>query len=161
MQTTASLARPLHPIVLGGLACGTCDITAAIIVYGLLRGRTAVWVLQTVASGLLGMDAFQGGLATGALGLLCHFFIAFGAATVYYLASRKLEPLTTKPFIFGPLYGIAVYWFMNLIVVPLSAFPFKLTRELKWTLIGVTIHIFCVGLPIALANRKNTLLSEG
>ena len=153
MQTTASLARPMHPIVLGGLACGTCDITAACIVYGLMRGRAALWVLQTVASGWLGMDAFQGGIATGALGLLSHYFIAFCAATVYYLASRQFKSLTTQPFVFGPLYGIAVYWFMNLVVVPLSAFPFKLTHELKWTLIGMTIHIFCVGTPIALANR--------
>ena len=53
----------------------------------------------------------------------------------------------------GVLYGIAVYFFMNRVVVPLSAatkFPFSL----KMMLIGVVIHIFCVGLPISMNIRK-------
>jgi hypothetical protein len=53
----------------------------------------------------------------------------------------------------GALYGIGVYFFMNRIVVPLSAaakFPFSV----KMMVIGVVIHIFCVGLPIALATRR-------
>ena len=153
MQRTSSLARPIHPIVLGGLACGTLDISTATVVYGLMRGKSAIWVLQTVASGLLGMDAFQGGIATAALGLLLHFFIAFNASAVYYAASRKLKWLVDYAIVFGPLYGIAVYFFMNRIVVPLSAFPFKLSHDPRVMLTGLTIHIFCVGLPIALANR--------
>jgi len=42
---------------------------------------------------------------------------------------------------------------MNRIVVSLSVaakFPFSL----KMMLIGVVIHIFCVGLPVALAARR-------
>jgi hypothetical protein len=53
----------------------------------------------------------------------------------------------------GIFYGIAVYFFMNRIVVPLSAarhHPFSL----KMMLIGVVIHIFCVGLPISLLVRR-------
>jgi hypothetical protein len=56
-------------------------------------------------------------------------------------------------FLFGPLYGIAVYFFMNRVVVQLSAatkYPFSL----KMMLIGLVIHIFCVGTPIALAARR-------
>jgi hypothetical protein len=53
----------------------------------------------------------------------------------------------------GALYGVIVYFFMNRVVVPLSAahkFPFSL----KMMIIGVTIHIFCVGLPIAIVARR-------
>jgi hypothetical protein len=53
----------------------------------------------------------------------------------------------------GALYGVAVYFFMNRVVVPLSAavkFPFSF----KMMAIGVVIHIFCVGLPISLAARR-------
>jgi hypothetical protein len=42
---------------------------------------------------------------------------------------------------------------MNRVVVPLSAatkFPFSF----KMMVIGIVIHIFCVGLPIALAARR-------
>jgi hypothetical protein len=48
---------------------------------------------------------------------------------------------------------VIVYFFMNRVVVPLSAahkFPFSL----KMMIIGVTIHIFCVGLPIAIVARR-------
>jgi hypothetical protein len=140
-------------IVLGSLLCGTMDITAAIVFYALLRGKTATWLLQTVASGLLGEDAYTGNVATAALGLLCHFTIATGAAAVYYLASRNFNFLVQRFILFGAIYGIAVFWFMQLIVVPLSAFPHKSSYTIKSLITGLTIHIFCVGLPIAIANR--------
>ena len=110
-------------------------------------------LLQGIAAGLLGNRSFAGGLATAALGLACHFFIAFSAAAVYVWLSRWLTFLAKHPAISGVLYGIAVYFFMNRVVVQLSAarkYPF--TLELM--LIGVTIHIFCVGLPIAFATRR-------
>jgi len=53
----------------------------------------------------------------------------------------------------GVLYGIAVYFFMNRVVVRLSAatkYPFSI----KMMLIGVIIHIFCVGIPISLTIRQ-------
>jgi uncharacterized membrane protein YagU involved in acid resistance len=53
----------------------------------------------------------------------------------------------------GALYGIAVYFFMQYVTVPLSAArrsPFSL----KFMIIGILIHIFCVGLPIAIAARR-------
>jgi hypothetical protein len=46
-----------------------------------------------------------------------------------------------------------VYFFMSRVVVPLSnarRSPFSL----KMMIIGIVIHIFCVGLPIATAIRK-------
>ena len=142
----------LRPIFWGGLMCGILDITAAFVVYGFFGARP-IPILQGIAAGLLGPRSFDGGLATAALGLLCHFVIAFGAATVYNLVAQGMPVLRTNALLFGPLYGVAVYFFMNRVVVPLSAahkFPFSL----RGMLIGVTIHIFCVGLPIALAARK-------
>jgi hypothetical protein len=153
VKTNSSVDRPWLGALVGGLCAGALDISAAIVVYGLMRGGSATSVLQSVASGWLGMKAFDGDGATAALGLFFQFFIALTAATVYHVASRKLKWLVHHAFIFGPLYGIAVYYFMNLIVVPLSAFPFKLSRTPGNMLTGLTIHIFCVGLPIALANR--------
>ncbi len=139
-------------VIWGGFACGVLDITAALVVYGYL-GLKPVRLLQGIASGLLGPKAFDGGLATALLGLLCHFFIAFGAATVYFVASRAIRPLIQHAVVSGVLYGVAVYFFMNRIVVPLSAAA-KRPFSLKLMIVGVVIHIFCVGLPISLSVRR-------
>ena len=139
-------------VLSAGFACGVLDITAALVVYGYL-GAKPVRLLQGIASGLLGPKAFDGGLATALLGLLCHFVIAFGAATVYFEASRGIRVLVDQAVIFGALYGVTVYFFMNRIVVPLSAAA-KRPFSLKLMIIGVVIHIFCVGLPISLSVRR-------
>lgn len=137
----------------GGLIAGTMDITAACITSSLLRGVSPLRLLRYIAGGLLGPEAFKGGLGIAALGLGLHFVIATGAATVYYLASRKLVFLVQRPVICGLLYGIAVWCFMNLIVLPLSALP-KSPFTLTGVLIGVTTLMFCIGLPIALIVRR-------
>lgn len=141
-------------ILWGGLICGLMDITAACIFYGVLRGRPPIRILQSVATGVLGADSYDGGFATAALGLFFHFVIAFSAATVFYFASRKLPVMTRRAIICGLLYGIAVYFFMQLVVVRLSAFPHKISFTFAVLATGLTIHMFCVGLPISLATRK-------
>ena len=141
-------------ILTAGLLAGTLDITAACTQSWLMRGVMPSRVFQSVASGALGPDAFTGGWQTAALGLLFHFFIATTAATVFYLASRKIGMLTKQWIPSGVLYGIAVYTTMYWIVVPLSkARPFNPVPQL--ILIAVLIHIFCVGLPIAWVVRKS------
>jgi hypothetical protein len=135
-----------------GLTCGVMDITAALVVYGSVYGVPALQLLQGIASGLLGRQAYRGGIATAALGLLLHFVIAFSAAAVYFLASRKFPFLIQQALVSGVLYGVAVYFFMQQ-VVALSA-TVKRPFSVQLMLIGVVIHIFCVGLPIALMVRK-------
>lgn len=139
-------------VIWAGFACGVLDITAALVVYGFF-GAKPMRLLQGIASGLLGPRAFDGGLATALLGLVCHFVIAFGAATVFFFASRSVGFLIQHAVVSGVLYGVAVYFFMNLIVVPLSAVA-KRPFSLRMMIIGVIIHIFCVGLPISLTVRR-------
>lgn len=158
MQTasaTLSLERSkaYRTIFWGGLIAGALDITAAFVNSG-LRGVKPTRVLQAIASGLLGSDAFTGGFAAAALGLALHFFIATVATAVYYVMSRKLKLLVQQPLVCGPVYGVAVYLFMNSIVLPLSAITFKISYTLAVVVTGVMIHIFCVGLPIAFVVRK-------
>lgn len=133
-------------ILWGGLIAGGCDITYAI-VSNMMRGGAWDRTLQSVASGWFGRAAFSGGMPMAALGLASHFLIAFIWATLYYAASRALKPLAQRPLIFGPLYGALVYVLMNTVVVPLSAAPFSLPLRLT----GLLVHMFLVGLPIALA----------
>jgi uncharacterized membrane protein YagU involved in acid resistance len=139
-------------ILMAGLLAGALDITAAFLVYG-LRGASPVRILQSIASGLLGVAAFQGGVGTAALGALLHFFIAIVAAAVYYGASRKLGILARRPAISGLLYGVMVYVFMNHVVLPLSAVA-KRPFVPSMAAVMVVIHMLCVGLPIALVIRR-------
>jgi hypothetical protein len=139
-------------ILWAGLTCGVMDITAALVVYGSVYGVRPTQLLQGIASGLLGRQAYRGGMGTALLGLALHFLIAFSAAAVYFLASRKVPFLLQHAVTVGVLYGVAVYFFMQG-VVALSA-TIKNPFSIKLTLIGVVIHIFCVGLPIALLVRR-------
>jgi len=110
----------MFALLWAGFACGVLDITAALVVYGFF-GLKPMRLLQGISSGLLGSRAFSGGLATALLGLLCHFLIAFGAAAVYLVASRAVGFLLEHAVVSGVLDGVAVYFFMNRIVLPLSA----------------------------------------
>src|SRR5262249_49755878 len=95
--------------------------------------------------------AIQGGWPTAALGLFLHYFIAFGIVTTYVGVSRLVPALARRPFLFGPLYGIAVYLVMNLVVVPLSPIGGTFNPPLPVLVNGVLIHMVGVGLPSALA----------
>jgi hypothetical protein len=145
-------ANPAKAISIAGLTCGAMDISAALVVYGLM-GSKPLRLLQGIAGGILGPRTYSGGTSTALLGLALHFVIAFGAATVFFLASRVVPLLLNHAVVSGVLYGVAVYFFMNRVVVQLSAatkFPFSI----KMMLIGVIIHIFCVGIPISLSIRR-------
>lgn len=83
------------------------------------------------------------------LGILLHSVVAFGASTVYILAVRSVSALNRLPWITGPVYGVLVYFLMSEVVSALS----NLTRQPRTftdTVTGILIHIFFVGLPIAL-----------
>lgn len=137
----------------GGLLAGVGDITFAFVVW---RSVGPVRVLQSVASGLLGPAAREGGLATAALGAVLHFTIAFIWATVFWLASRRLKVLVRHPVVCGLLYGAVVYAFMYFVVLPLSAIRANFPRDASSILLNSAGHMLLVGLPIALAAYKFT-----
>ena len=66
-------------IAVGGLSAGILDLTQACILFGRR-------VPLAIAAGLLGRQAFHGGVGTYVLGIFLHFFIACSAATIYYAA---------------------------------------------------------------------------
>lgn len=154
IEETPALAAPkaFQTIVYGGLTVGTLDAIAASIHAG-IRGTTPDLVWQYVASALLGREAaYSGGIATILMGLLMHYSIAFAVVTVFYLISSRVPELLRHVFIVGPIYGIIVYFMMAYVFVPLTLIPprpFNLTN----TIIGILIHIFCIGLPTALWAR--------
>lgn len=146
-------------ILAGGGIAGTFDITYAI-VYFAFRGVSAERVLQSVASGLLGQPAYEGGTQTAVLGFCLHFGMAFLIAAIFYFASRKLAFMTQRAVMSGLLYGACVYVVMNFVVVPLSAFPTPLTFTPTRIAVNLVAHMILFGLPIALATRAASARSS-
>ena len=139
-------------ILVGGLIGGALDITYAIS-FSAMRGVAPTRLLQSVASGLLGQASFEGGVPTAILGFVLHFLMALLIAAIFYFASRRLQFLTRNPITWGALYGVVVYLVMNYVVIPLSAAPFKPSTATIVVTTGLLVHMFCIGVPIALATR--------
>lgn len=155
MTLTDRRWTPLRTILLGGLVVGVLDILDAFIFFG-IRGVGAQRILHSIAAGLLGRDAaVAGGLPTALLGLFLHFVIATGIAATYYLASRRIPLLVRHPVMCGMLYGIVVFFVMQLVVLPLSATAGSGSLPAGAVLInGLAIHAFGVGLPAALITAR-------
>ncbi len=153
MSTATSSIRSrqrslILPIVVGGAIAGTLDLTAAFISFGhdMPRG---------IAAGLIGRQAaLHGGFFPWVLGILLHYFIAFSAAAVYCLASRRLGFMRDHWIVSGIFFGIGLYLVMYLIVMPLCAFHFTGPYQLRGMIQGLLFHMIIIGLPIAFSLRR-------
>src|SRR6266851_2353186 len=123
----------LLAIAVGGGIAGALDLTQACILFG--------WDIPlAIAGGLLGPNAFHGGVGTYVLGVVLHFFIACSAAAVYYAASRRLIFLREHPLVCGLFFGAGVEEVMNLVVLPLSALHARGPYKLHDLILGLLVH---------------------
>jgi len=135
-------------VLFGGMTAGVLDMIPAFISYGMKAP-------QGVAAGLIGRSAaFQGGAATWILGMLLHFFIAFTASAIYCATGRKLTFLAEHWLVCGLFYGMAVFLFMNLVVVPLSALHLAGPYDLHGLIEGIFGNMVEIGLPISFGLHK-------
>jgi hypothetical protein len=132
----------LLAIGVGGLSAGALDLTQATILF-------SPKIPLVIAAWLLGPQAVNGGPGIYALGILLHFFITCSAATVYYAASRTLVFLKEHPLVCGLFFGAAVDQVMTLIVLPLSALHARGPFRLHDLLLGQSVHMVIIGLPIS------------
>lgn len=146
-------SKALTWALLGGVLAGTLDMLYATGFWA-LRGVPAQRILQSVAAGLLGRDAFSGGATTAALGLLLHFLIAIAMALAYAWAARDVTALRRHPWRYGTLYGLALFAFMTFVVVPLSAAPRGGSPPMLWVACSVIAHVVLVGWPCAWFARR-------
>src|SRR5918993_3025166 len=140
--------------VASALIVGVLDIAYAILFSYVRSGTPPLRLLQSVASGALGRDAFTGGGTTAAIGLGFHFLIAFIVTAVFFAAAARLPALTTRPVIMGALYGIGVYLVMNFLVIPLSRIGPRPLPPAVVLFTGVLVHMFLIGVPIASGARR-------
>ena len=154
--------KNLKPIVYAALLVGALDITAACINARVAYGFGPVRVLKGVAGGLLGRSALEGGFATAALGLAMHFTMALTVAAIFYALSRRFSlPKNLSGVVtVGLVYGAAVFAVNNFATAPFMSWvrslylhtPILFKPPMGWS--QLVIHLFCVGLPIALVMRQ-------
>jgi uncharacterized membrane protein YagU involved in acid resistance len=162
-MATQSKPRPLPTIIGGGLLAGVLDGLDAIIYYGLMFGVSAQRIFHFIASGLIGPHASARlGWCGVALGVVLHFSIAIGAATVYYFAALKLPILIHRPVFSGTIFGLGLYLFMYHVVIPLSAVPRDPHAPFSWPnfIDEIFAHIVLVGIPIALMAQRSTRITS-
>ena len=149
----ATRTRSAHPILYGTLAVGTLDLLDAFIFFGLRSGAVPGRILQSIAAGVYGRNAARMGIHSMGAGFLLHYFIAFLIVSIFYGLSRLVPFMRNQWLVSGIVYGIAAYFVMNYVVLPLSAAgrgPFVLPVFVN----GILIHAFGVGLPAAFFSRE-------
>lgn len=140
--------------VLTGLAGGALDFAAASIIYPIAyRGLTFNRIWQSVAEGVLGKASYEGGIAAVSLGIGLHFFIALCAGLVLAYVMSRAEIFRRLWPVSGAVYGVAMYFFMQEVVLPMSLIGAR-HPDAKSMAIGLAIHIFIFGLGSALVAAK-------
>jgi uncharacterized membrane protein YagU involved in acid resistance len=108
---------PLTAIILAGLVAGTVDIGAA----ALINGRDPMFISQLIAGGLIGKSALAGGVKTVVLGVVLQWAMSMIIAAIFVVASFWMPALRQHWWLAGIAYGVPVYFTMEYVVVPLSA----------------------------------------
>jgi hypothetical protein len=99
-------------------------------------------------SGLLGGQAFSGGLKAAILGAVLHFAISIAAAALYISAAFHHDAPTRHWLLGGALFGVLAYPDMNVVVLPFSHAP---SPNLSHGMIikELLAHTVLFGVPIA------------
>jgi hypothetical protein len=135
-----------RPIAIATAVSGTLDILFAIILTYWL-GREIPNMLRSVASGPV-PSAAEMGTAGAVLGLVVHFALMAIMATIYMMVARNRPQFFAQPLQWGTLYGLATYFVMNWIVVPLR-FHAPLPPKPLSIATQLFAHIVLVGIPMA------------
>jgi hypothetical protein len=107
----------LGAVLLGGMIAATLDLGAA----SLISGRSPVAIARVIAGGLLGREAFSGGIGTAILGVALQEFMGVLIATIYVVLLKAVPGLLRRWIPGGLVYGVIIFFVMNWVVLPLSA----------------------------------------
>jgi hypothetical protein len=153
-------------VLVVGLLVGIADYGVGFGVFVAGLGRPVLTVFQHPAAGLLGPDAYRGGIRTACLGTALHFCFAIGWAAIFVWAYRTSAKLSSAVATTGGLLlisvlaGVFVWLFMNYIVIGASRIrPYSARGTLFWTVL--LAHIPFVGLPLVWGTRRFVRSASG
>ena len=135
-------------VLKAGLIVGTLDILAAFIQVYSKTQKSPIIVLNFIASGVFGKEAFAGGDKMAVFGLLFHYFIAFSFTLLFFVLYPRLKRMISNKLTLGIVYGLFIWFVMQFLIVPLSqATSMKLSAEGAIT--AILILIICIGIPLS------------
>ena len=146
----------LRSIVLGGMFIFIIQFIHSWIVTTLIQKTPFILVWQYIASGALGMAAFEGSIASALLGVFFHLIISFVIAAVFILSAKRILLLRRYVTAGSLLYGFGVFIVMNMIVTPLSAAPPLPAPTLPWLIEAIIEHVLAIGLPLGILAQRNS-----
>lgn len=146
----------LRSIVLGGMFIFIIQFIHLWIVTTLIQKTPFILVWQYIASGALGMAAFEGGIATALLGVFFHLLISFVIAGVFFLSAKRIPLLRHYAIAGSLLYGLGVFIVMNMIVTPLSASPPLPAPTWPWLIEAIIEHVLAIGLLLGILGQRNS-----
>jgi hypothetical protein len=152
-MTPGSGRSALATIIKGWLVAGTLDISSAFLHYYYKTGKNPFKVLNYVAGGIFGKEAFTGGNGMAVTGLLLHYFIALCWTVLFFFLYPALISRMRSTVLTGLVYGIFVWAFMNFVVVRLSALP-QPPFVLSNAVVAMLIIMFAVGIPLSIIISK-------
>jgi hypothetical protein len=137
------------PVLLGGCIASTIDIGAAC----LITGRDPTFILHSIAGGLLAKQSYAGGAPTAALGLVLQEFMGIIIAAVFVAATYYLPALRRRWVAAGLSYGVVIFFVMNYVVVPLSAWR-KMPHFTPMRFAANVVAMLLFGLIVAYCARR-------
>jgi uncharacterized membrane protein YagU involved in acid resistance len=151
----------LRSIFLGGIFIFISQLVIqSWLVATVLQQNPFLAVLQYMASGAVGISAFEGGTGTALLGVFFHLIISFVISAIFILSADRI-PLVRRYIIpFALLYGFGVWVVMHLIVVPLSAAPPIPPPTVPYLIEEIIEHIVVVGLPLGILVQRNATINQ-
>ena len=153
------------PIVVAALVAGTADLVYASIHIASYYQMAPQQIFQSIARGLLGSAAMQGGWGTASIGIALEFVMTLIMAKVYILAATRITDLRRYWWLLGPCYGIVLMVVMYTVVLPLSAIhgsgalpdgprgPDGKITDHQMLYATILVHMFIVGLVIGACAR--------
>ncbi len=150
------------PIVVAALVAGTADLVYASIHIASYYHMPLQQLFQSIARGLLGPAAMQGGWSTASLGIALEFLMTLIMAKVYILAATRITDLRRYWWLLGPCYGIVVMVVMYTVVLPLSAIHGSgaLPKGPQMLYATILVHMFLIGLVISACARFLSTMTE-
>lgn len=153
------------PIIAAALIAGVLDLVYASVHVASYYGMVPMQVFQSIASGILGAAAKDGGWGTAGVGVALEFVLTLIMAAIYIIPAKQISDLRTYWWLLGPCYGIVVMVIMYTVVLPLSAAhgsgslpngprgPDGQITDHEMLYATILVHMFLVGFVIAACAR--------
>lgn len=149
---TSRRALRMPWLLVGGYTVAALDMLAAM-AYWAPDGVSAIRVLQSVATWILGPAAYNGGMATALLGAFVYAQVMWGVVALYRAIARRYPVLLRRPVTCGVLYGAVAYVAIFQVTAPLLS-GIRPAFDPLWVATCVVVYTTLVGIPCALFARE-------